>query len=224
VRSLLSFSAALGPSIRDDQQIVLRYWLLFPALAALDVHHDFSLTTFQQGGQLPGLLLTPAFQLLQRRDFAGSAFPGPVDELPADDLETAAQWPRPRQSREFVSIGLLHANNKNSNGLYDHFAGLLRRHFQLYNSSAPATASAFFGQPSAADKKRRLSQLLRAVWLLSDQEFGRALGLLQEIGPAELRGLSQDRLLPALAAYRGQDIAALLMRLALNGLAFPDDV
>jgi hypothetical protein len=206
IKSLLSYSYEMGAIIRDDQQIMLRYALLFPSLVSFDVFHDFSMTTFQQISETNKLFLSMSFELFYRKELFYQLPPPSNSSNNTPATTSSSYWSsfpfllsdqevglyqfnesshdkykerreiRRKYGKEYTSVGLIHSNNKNSNGLYNYYNGLLRQNFENYFNKPPSLSSVL----TEKEQKKRSQNLLKVVWLINDRQFEKALELLQE--------------------------------------------
>ena len=87
VREMLRYAKRYALSIRDDQQIFVRYMLENPHIVGLDVQHKLFLTMHKESSTISNFNLEPDLSFTYRNQ----------------------------------SIGLVHFNNKKSNGLYQLF-------------------------------------------------------------------------------------------------------
>jgi hypothetical protein len=216
MKNLISYSYSLASVIRDDQQIMIRYALMFPTVASIDIFHDFSMTTFSQ--QQMSFQMTINFELY----FSPSFF---YEYLLSNSTSSFSSSARKRERRkEYVNLGLIHSNNRYSNGLYDHFNSIMKYYFQtFYNSSFPSRSfssgsSTLSFQLSKTEKMRRTAMLLKAVWLINDKKYQQALRLLDTTATENDRKVVDYS---SNTAVESHDIVSILCHIIHNGMHFP---
>jgi len=107
------------PAIRDDQQIFLRLMFAFPDMFTLDNSHTFAMTLYQQNTLIPNhLTIATSLQLYQH------TIP-PFNPFMNKNKNKHSNHP-------LIAIGLAHANNKGSNGLYALLTNSVYQLFELY--------------------------------------------------------------------------------------------
>lgn len=199
MKQLFSYVRSFSHLIRDDQQIMYRYHMLYPSLSSLDVYHDFSLTTFQQSSTGAAFNMLCTFDLFYMAQYYEEYHPLHPHY---DSAQRPVLFPpqkegiRRRKEREYYSIGLIHSNNKHSNGFYNYFMKTIVSYYIYYfdpsfhpshslppvDSNDSGSGSMKSGRRSIDEGKMKItSRLLEAVWLINDGEYGLADEVLSSI-------------------------------------------
>ena len=111
MKQLLSYVRAYNEIIRDDQQIMYRYHMLYPAMSSLDVYHDFSLTTFQQTATGSAFSLVCTYDLFYMTQYYNEYHPSYLEVPPSTVSHGEKKNKRMRKNtREYYYIGLIHSN------------------------------------------------------------------------------------------------------------------
>ncbi|KAJ1428552.1 hypothetical protein B484DRAFT_449782 [Ochromonadaceae sp. CCMP2298] len=122
MRQLLAYTHTLARTVRDDQQIMVRYMLEHPEAVSLDAGNRLFKTNFKLNAANNDLSLT--------FDLTLSLSPAPNTPSDTDSSEASPPQPRP--------LGLLHCNNRNSGSAYAPLRNALYYYRSLYYSGTDA--------------------------------------------------------------------------------------
>lgn len=187
MKQLLTYVRAYNEIIRDDQQIMYRYHMLYPAMSSLDVYHDFSLTTFQQTATGSAFSLVCTYDLFYMTQYYNEYHPSYLEVPPSTETPDASDGKKKnermrKKTREYYYIGLIHSNNKYSNGFYQYFMSLLRHYYQYYYDPSASSSTTFpMSLSGGLGDKRITGRLLEAVWLVNDGQLDAADAILSSL-------------------------------------------
>jgi hypothetical protein len=209
MKELIKYSYSLASLIRDDQQIMLRYALMFPSMVSLDIYHDFSMTIHQQSNLNYFLLNT--FELFFNPDYyrnyslptTGSSSATASVSL-TSSIVTSKELATTMTNKEFINLGVIHCNNKDANNLYQYFIQEMRNNFQTFYASSSSDLT-------KDEIKRRTGSLLKIVWLINDKKLELAKQQLDKIVVQNKHVMNEDN---------PYDIVPILYRIIYYGAQF----
>jgi hypothetical protein len=229
MKNLLNYSMIYNNIIRDDQQIMIRYYLMFPYIVSLDVFHDFSFTAFQQNLENSHFYLFENYELYSMNGYYYYPDYRPQQKIVKKDLSHDDR--RNHLTREnnltsqfsFMSHGLIHANLVLSSTLYYYLYYYIKNYYDSYynGSIAETVSSPLFSSVQTMKgltnfKRKKLQMLLKIVWSVNDRQFEKALQLLDEV-EKEFKSYSVKRF-NTVGSGDGEDIVLILRKFIKEGI------